>query len=116
MGEFNGNTPDQPLPKPLSTHVNTVAGFSHSCHALCNKLLQLFAEALEIAPDWFSSRHDQSKGASGSIMRLLYYPSIPDTLSPDEDDIRAGVSCATLSSSVLSESIVDRKWHKTGSQ
>jgi hypothetical protein len=25
-------------------------------------------------------------------MRLLYYPSIPDTLSPDEDDIRAGVS------------------------
>jgi hypothetical protein len=24
-------------------------------------------------------------------MRLLYYPSIPDTLSPDEDDIRAGV-------------------------
>jgi hypothetical protein len=28
-------------------------------------------------------------------MRLLYYPSIPDTLSPDEDDIRAGVSFAS---------------------
>ncbi|KAI4737787.1 iron/ascorbate family oxidoreductase [Aureobasidium sp. EXF-12298] len=90
LGEFNGNTPNQPLPKLLSTHVNTVADFSHSCHALCNRLLQLFAEALEIAPDWFSSRHDQSKGASGSIMRLLYYPSIPDTLPPGEDDIRAG--------------------------
>jgi hypothetical protein len=25
-------------------------------------------------------------------MRLLYYPSVPDTLAPDEDDIRAGVS------------------------
>ncbi|KAH0284477.1 Clavaminate synthase-like protein [Aureobasidium namibiae CBS 147.97] len=90
LGEFSGSTPNQPLPEPLSTHVDTVAGFSHSCHALCNKLLQLFAEALEIPSDWFSSRHDQSKGASGSIMRLLYYPSVPDSLGQDEDDIRAG--------------------------
>lgn len=30
-------------------------------------------------------------------MRLLYYPSVPDTLAPDEDDIRAGVSsCSVL--------------------
>ncbi|KAG9829551.1 Clavaminate synthase-like protein, partial [Aureobasidium melanogenum] len=90
LGEFEGNKPNQPLPEPFSTQVNTVADFSHSCHALCNKLLQLFAEALEIPSDWFSSRHDQAKGPSGSIMRLLYYPSVPDTLAPDEDDIRAG--------------------------
>ncbi|KAI4717234.1 iron/ascorbate family oxidoreductase [Aureobasidium sp. EXF-10727] len=90
LGEFTGNKPNQPLPKPFSTQVDTVADFSHSCHALCNKLLQLFAQALEIPSDWFSSRHDQDKGVSGSIMRLLYYPSVPDTLAPDEDDIRAG--------------------------
>ncbi|KAI4736842.1 iron/ascorbate family oxidoreductase [Aureobasidium sp. EXF-12298] len=90
LGEFDCNKPNQPLPEPFSTKVNTVADFSHSCHALCNKLLQLFAEALEMPSDWFSSRHDQTKGPSGSIMRLLYYPSVPDTLAPDEDDIRAG--------------------------
>lgn len=27
-------------------------------------------------------------------MRLLYYPSVPDTLAKDEDDIRAGVRFA----------------------
>lgn len=30
-------------------------------------------------------------------MRLLYYPSVPDTLAPDEDDIRAGVSFRSFS-------------------
>jgi isopenicillin N synthase-like dioxygenase len=72
--------------------VSTIAEFSNSCHTLCNKLLELFAEALEIPSDWFSSRHDQAKGSSGSIMRLLYYPSIKDAAATDEDDIRAGVS------------------------
>ncbi|TIA19400.1 iron/ascorbate family oxidoreductase [Aureobasidium pullulans] len=90
LGEFTNNKPNQPLPKPFSNNVNTVADFSKSCHALCNKILELFAEALDIPSDWFSSRHDQSKGASGTIMRLLYYPSVPDNLAPEEDDIRAG--------------------------
>ncbi|THW09459.1 iron/ascorbate family oxidoreductase [Aureobasidium pullulans] len=90
LGEFTNNKPNQPLPKPFSNNVNTVADFSNSCHALCNRILELFAEALDIPSDWFSSRHDQSKGASGTIMRLLYYPSVPDSLAPEEDDIRAG--------------------------
>lgn len=35
-------------------------------------------------------------------MRLLYYPSVPDTLAPDEDDIRAGVSsCSVLFHSIF---------------
>jgi hypothetical protein len=56
---------------------------------------------LEIPSDWFSSRHDQDKGSSGSIMRLLYYPSIPDAEAGDEDDIRAGVSISSPPSSLL---------------
>lgn len=53
-------------------------------------MLQLFALALEIPEDWFASRHDQSSGPSGSVLRLLYYPSVPDSSPPDEEDIRAG--------------------------
>ncbi|KAI5209794.1 hypothetical protein AUEXF2481DRAFT_30452 [Aureobasidium subglaciale EXF-2481] len=90
LGEFTNNKPNQPLPTPFSQEASTLADFTNSCHALCNKLLQLFAQALDLPSDWFSSRHDQTKGPSGSIMRLLYYPSVPDTLAPDEDDIRAG--------------------------
>jgi len=30
-------------------------------------------------------------------MRLLYYPSVPDSLGQDEDDIRAGVSFFSFS-------------------
>jgi len=101
LGEFTNNKPNQPLPKPFSNNVATVADFSNSCHALCNRILELFAEALDIPSDWFSSRHDQSKGASGTIMRLLYYPSVPDNLAPEEDDIRAGVRFCFLASSYL---------------
>lgn len=111
LGEFNGNTPNQALPEPFSAQVTTVADFSNSCHALCNKLLQLFAEALEIPSDWFSSRHDQTKGPSGSIMRLLYYPSVPDTLAPDEDDIRAGVRPYSISPKRLLAKHVTKQAH-----
>jgi isopenicillin N synthase-like dioxygenase len=68
--------------------------------------LTLFATALEIPPDWFSSRHDRAKGVSGSITRLLYYPAIPhqtagsntnsggrvegEEQARQDDDIRAG--------------------------
>ena len=67
-----------------------MAQFANSCNNLCNRILSLFALALDIPGDWFTSRHDQSKGSSGSILRLLYYPSVPDTLAPGDDDIRAG--------------------------
>lgn len=42
--------------------------------------------------DWFSSRHDQTKGPSGTILRLLYYPHIAaNAFSYDAStDIRAG--------------------------
>lgn len=42
--------------------------------------------------DWFSSRHDPTKGSSGSVLRLLQYPAVA-MVGSDLDkavDIRAG--------------------------
>ncbi|MCJ1281579.1 hypothetical protein MMC26_000899 [Xylographa opegraphella] len=56
------------------------------------KLLELFAIGLKIDPaeggaEWFASRHEKSKGPSGTILRILYYPS---SLTPTPSPIRAG--------------------------
>ncbi|OCK82339.1 putative oxidoreductase [Lepidopterella palustris CBS 459.81] len=93
IGEFVNGKADQPLPGPLAAEESRIANFANQCHNLCNKLLHLFASALEIpstegGEDWFSLRHDRTKGPSGSVLRLLYYPSIPNP--PDLNDIRAG--------------------------
>ncbi|GAB7347099.1 hypothetical protein MBLNU459_g3228t1 [Dothideomycetes sp. NU459] len=87
IGEVRNSAFQQPLPEPLSSNSASVANFAKSCHDLCNRVLQLFALALDIPDDWFTSRHDQSVGPSGSILRLLYYPSVPQSSSPDEDDL-----------------------------
>ncbi|KAM5473766.1 hypothetical protein MferCBS49748_000730 [Microsporum ferrugineum] len=50
-------------------------------------------EHQEIPSDWFSSRHDASKGPSGSTLRYLYYPSrkSPATATFKHGiDVRAG--------------------------
>lgn len=80
----------QPLPSILSTHSPLITTFQRNCHTLCTRILSLLSTALEITPtDYFSSRHDQSLGPSGSIFRLLYYPrSATDT--PNPNSIRAG--------------------------
>ncbi|KAJ9637907.1 hypothetical protein H2199_007402 [Coniosporium tulheliwenetii] len=39
---------------------------------------------------WFSDRHNRSKGPSGSVLRLLYYPAINDNSYNPSLDIRAG--------------------------
>lgn len=93
IGEPLPNQEPQPLPAVLEAQRRRIDAFSTSCHALCNRVLDLFALALAL-PDssWFSSRHDQSIGASGSVLRLLYYPAPPadSAASRDETDIRAG--------------------------
>ncbi|KAF1933266.1 Clavaminate synthase-like protein [Didymella exigua CBS 183.55] len=66
----------QPLPSPLSTSSPLILRFQNACHALCTQLLSLLGTALETTdPAYFASRHDQSRGPSGTIFRLLYYPS-----------------------------------------
>ncbi|KAK5137278.1 hypothetical protein LTR08_000248 [Meristemomyces frigidus] len=82
-GEFQ-----QPLPDTLQLHGQTIADFHQKCHCLCERVLTHFAVALGIDDDWFTSRHDQSKGPSGTVLRLLYYPLV-DGLE-DGVDIRAG--------------------------
>ena len=67
--------------------------FVDKCHALCRHILTLLAKGLRIAGDaggssWFSARHD---GPSGSVLRLLFYPSLPDSSDYNpEEDVRAG--------------------------
>jgi isopenicillin N synthase-like dioxygenase len=58
--------------------------------------MELFAVGLDIKTDaggrnWFRPYHDRARGSSGSVFRLLYYPSLPDLESYDQEtDIRAG--------------------------
>ncbi|KAI7156607.1 Clavaminate synthase-like protein [Hortaea werneckii] len=94
IGEPINNQLPQPLPKPLQPHAQTLITFQNKCHALCQTILTHFATALEIEKDWFTTRHDQSKGPSGTVFRLLYYPAAeenpPTGGSETGDDIRAG--------------------------
>ncbi|KXT05342.1 hypothetical protein AC578_10949 [Pseudocercospora eumusae] len=79
---------EQPLPEPITSNLPSVIKFENSCHELCQRILEKFAIALEIESDWFTSRHDPSKGSLGSIFRYLYYPAVSS--SNDDVDIRAG--------------------------
>lgn len=81
------NTLDQPLPSPLAPHLHTLVSFQHHCHSLCKQLFTHLASALQTPPDWFTSRHDQSKGPSGTVFRMLYYPAND---AVDGTDLRAG--------------------------
>jgi isopenicillin N synthase-like dioxygenase len=81
------NTLDQPLPSPLAPHLRTLVSFQHQCHTLCQLLFTHLATALQTPPNWFTSRHDQSKGPSGTVFRMLYYPA---TKTVDGTDLRAG--------------------------
>lgn len=85
----------QPLPTPLSTHSPLLSRFQSSCQTLCTSILSLLSTALEIPdPSYFSARHDQSKGPTGSIFRLLYYPRSDNNKREKNEDesvnIRAG--------------------------
>ncbi|KAI7229701.1 Clavaminate synthase-like protein [Hortaea werneckii] len=95
IGEPIRNQLQQPLPKPLQPHAQTLITFQNKCHALCQTILTHFATALEIEKNWFTTRHDQTKGPSGTVFRLLYYPAAEDPptggeVVGDGDDIRAG--------------------------
>ncbi|KAI6912893.1 Clavaminate synthase-like protein [Hortaea werneckii] len=93
IGEPIRNQLPQPLPQPLQPHAQTLISFQNKCHALCQTILTHFATALEIEKDWFTTRHGQSKGPSGTVFRLLYYPAAekpPTAGSANGDDIRAG--------------------------
>ena len=80
----------QPLPPLLSAQKDLIARFQTSCHALCTSILALLGTALEIPEsDYFASRHDQARGPSGTIFRMLYYPKT-NSGSNEVQSIRAG--------------------------
>ena len=76
------------MPKPLQPHIQTIVNFQNACHQLCQTINEHFAIALGLDKDWFTSRHDPTKGPSGTVFRMLYYPQVDDV--EDDVDLRAG--------------------------
>ncbi|MCJ1271091.1 hypothetical protein MMC22_010990 [Lobaria immixta] len=99
FGEFVDGKAQQPLAKSLVAHESELSGFADRCHDLCIRLLQLFAIGLKVrdedgGKDWFSSRHDPSKGPSGTILRLLYYPALKESGSESIENAKEVVRAA----------------------
>ncbi|KAE8374080.1 hypothetical protein BDV26DRAFT_270714 [Aspergillus bertholletiae] len=93
FGEFKDGKAQQPLPQSLVSHEPEIAHFADLCNKTCDRILKLLALGLEISDDFFTARHDPSQGATGCILRYLYYPSIasPATSSYEHGvDVRAG--------------------------
>ncbi|OBR11862.1 2OG-Fe(II)oxygenase superfamily protein [Colletotrichum higginsianum IMI 349063] len=108
FGEFRDGKAQQPLPQTIQPDEPFVNSFSDQCHALCLELLELLGIGLEVytphiplsrgkpltriqvdPPTFFSSAHLRSRGESGTILRMLYYPPTSSTAA-SPDDIRAG--------------------------
>ncbi|KAI4284861.1 MAG: hypothetical protein L6R38_001126 [Xanthoria sp. 2 TBL-2021] len=96
FGEFVNGKAQQPIPPSLAHKEAEIGDFADRCSGLCMQLLRLFALGLKISETdggqaWFARHHDASKGPSGSILRLLYYPA-PGACLPDTDAsaLRAG--------------------------
>ncbi|KAJ5492228.1 Oxoglutarate/iron-dependent dioxygenase [Penicillium expansum] len=93
FGDFKDGKAQQPLPASLTPHEAEINDFAELCNKTCTRILTLLALGLKIKEDFFTTRHDPSKGPTGSILRYLYYPSIfsPTTASYKHDkDVRAG--------------------------
>ncbi|KAK0332886.1 hypothetical protein LTR91_016445 [Friedmanniomyces endolithicus] len=91
IGESLNGHLQQPLPHSLNPHTQTILAFQANCLALCQRLLHLFATALDLDESWFTARHSQPGKPTGSLFRMLYYPRLePDGISEPSDDIRAG--------------------------
>ncbi|KAG8980140.1 hypothetical protein FRB93_009636 [Tulasnella sp. JGI-2019a] len=93
MRPFDSNDiAQQPLSLSLARNQQDIAAFSRSCHQLCMRVLEALAESLNLAKDFFTSRHSYER-PQGTILRLLYYPPT-DLREADRgmegDDIRAG--------------------------
>ncbi|KAL7271157.1 hypothetical protein RUND412_006107 [Rhizina undulata] len=91
IGEFTNNSSG--LPSALLPHESFILRFQSLCHALSLKLLRLFAIALKIdesagGAEYFTTSHTATAThPSGTILRLLHYPPIPNRPATD---IRAG--------------------------
>lgn len=86
FGEFNEE--EQAIPSALKPEMPFVKEFSRLADGLCQRILRLLSKGLKIrdgpevkGEEFFTERHDRTKGKSGSILRLLhvreisYFPS-----------------------------------------
>ncbi|PYH78765.1 oxidoreductase [Aspergillus uvarum CBS 121591] len=93
FGEFINHKAQQPLPPALAPHEAEIAHFADLCQKTCARVLTLLALGLGIPKDFFTTRHDPTRGPTGSILRYLYYPSLtsPATSTYNHQlDVRAG--------------------------
>lgn len=96
FGEFSQEgKADQPLPDVFTAAEKELAEFQGCCRTVCLQVLELIAEGLDIDSEssegksWFASRHDPIRGPSGTILRLLHYPSSSPRVQ-SSSQIRAG--------------------------
>ncbi|PHH82798.1 hypothetical protein CDD82_4777 [Ophiocordyceps australis] len=87
FAEFVNGKAQQPLPSTIAADEPRLNDFCNFCRELCSKILYLLGVGLRIG-DFFSTAHFATQGDSGTVLRLLHYPPMPDTNSNDE--IRAG--------------------------
>ncbi|KAK1778218.1 hypothetical protein QBC45DRAFT_414781 [Copromyces sp. CBS 386.78] len=98
------NQLQQPIPPSIASSAPFITNFHTQCHHLSLRLNTLLGIGLSVTPpDFFTSAHLRENGASGTILRLLYYPPAPSpaqtsSLASDEEkdekkgdrDVRAG--------------------------
>ncbi|CAI7595364.1 unnamed protein product [Penicillium manginii] len=89
IGELNDGKFQQALPPTLLSQEKEIAHFTRLCNETCAQILKLLSQGLEMPENFFTSRHDPSKGPTGNSLRLLFYPSDVSSFRP-EKDIRAG--------------------------
>ncbi|KAK3403115.1 hypothetical protein B0T20DRAFT_343697 [Sordaria brevicollis] len=95
FGEPSPTSPSilqQPLPPSILGDQPFITHFQSLCYRLSLRLNTLLGIGLGVSPpDFFTSAHLRENGASGTILRLLYYPpasSLSDAAT--EEDVRAG--------------------------
>lgn len=101
-------TKNTPLPPLLAVHDTELLAFRAQCHALCQRILALFALAFELDDTYFQDAHDSpAQGNSGSILRMLYYPPTGDGFGEQKGDIRAGAHSDYGSVTLLFQELSD---------
>lgn len=67
-----------------------LSAFRDRCYQMCLKINQLLGIGLDVQPpDFFTTRHLRENGASGTTLRMLYYPPLAST-DASAEDVRAG--------------------------
>ncbi|KAK3327725.1 hypothetical protein B0T19DRAFT_422612 [Cercophora scortea] len=90
FGEFINGKAQQPLPASIASHESQISAFRDLCYNMCLKINTLLGIGLGVnPPDFFTQAHLTTRGTSGTILRLLYYPPLPQTTA-SPTDIRAG--------------------------